>query len=823
MSEFKFNSPSVKITEREIPVSTPETVSSTSFGIVGEFPMGPAFEPIRMSSMDNLNTVFGGYSAEKLGANLKYLAPFYADSFLQESNELYVTRVLGLSGYNAGKAWAITIKKGTAADIAAGGDTSATGENDGTKNNTIVAIIRSKGGYAGDTLTHYTTSLGMLSSYLNGAEMVSADPDDVELGINMDDTTDGTATPGSSVLRFSLDPTRADFITNVIGTKPTGGGLPIYLESVAVNMLQKLKSDNVTITAFDCVELAGETAAFTDQSYRTPETPFVVSEIRGSSVANLFRFHTISDGAAANTQIKISIDNINPVTKEFDVVIRDFRDTDDNVIVLERFTKCVMDTASQHFVGRKIGAALYAENDLTFSLKSNYVYLEMAEDFPTNAFPAGFEGYAFRKRTTVGGLELVEPPIFYKKSYSSTDKIAKTYLGVSERAYDAGNSRGLGIDSSLLQFQGVGAVTMTKGFHMDSKASANLFIKPATGEFKSATDIATGAYADKASRKFTLVPYGGFDGWDIYREERQYKATTAIKADLRSDYNAYIRGIKTFSNPEETDISMLATPGINWDMHVDLVREAVDMIENGRKDCLYIMDAPDLGSGDHTIQEIVDLFAQADIDSSYVTTYYPHIQMENKADRSLVYIPATGEAARTMALTDREKFLWFANAGVKRGVIPSAKKARVKLKEDHRDTLHKGGINPIAQFRDVGVDIFGQRTTLRDEDKALSRINVRKLMNYAKRFINVVSRNLQFEQNDDILVSEFMKKVNPELSRIQRERGLRRFEVQLSDKNTPETLDRRQLFFKIWLTPTSSMEELGVELIVTPTGNSFSE
>jgi hypothetical protein len=822
MSEFNFKSPSIKISEREIPVSAPETVNSTSLGIVAEFPMGPAFEPIRTPSMGDLAKIFGGYSAEKLGTSLKYLGPFYADSFLQESNELYITRVLGLSGYNAGKAWAITIKKGTAADIAAGGDTSSTTENDGSKNNSIVAIIRSKGGYAGDTLSHFTTSLGMLTAYLGGGEIIPTSP--VELGINMNDAQGGVGTPGSSVVKFSLDPNSPEFITNVIGTKATGGGLPIYLESVATNLLRKLVASGVTFTAVDCVELAGESTAFTNESYKTPETPFVVSEIRGGVAQKLFRFHTISDGASANTQVKISIENINPATKEFDVTIRDFRDSDDNIIILERFTKCVMDTASQNFIGRKIGATLYGEGDLSFALKSNYVYLEMGEDFPTNAFPAGFEGYKMRKRTTVGGLELVEAPLHYKKSYATTDKISRTYLGVSERAYDAGNSKGLGIESSLLQYQGGGAVTLTKGFHMDSTADAKLFIKPATGEFKDSTHIGVNTpYADKFSRKFTLVASGGFDGWDIYREERQYKATPALKADVRSDYNAFVRGIKTFSNPEETNISMITTPGINWDSHIDLAREVVDMIENGRKDCLYIVDAPDLGSGDQTIQEISDLFAQTQLNSSYAATYYPYIQMENKADRSLAYIPASGEAARTMALTDREKFLWFANAGITRGIIPNAKRTRVKLKEEHRDTLHQSGINPIAQFRDVGVDIFGQRTTLLDENRSLSRINVRKLMNYAKRFIGVVSRNLQFEQNDEILVSEFMKKVNPELSRIQRERGLNRFEVTLSDKNTPETLDRRQLFFTIYLTPTSSMEELGVELVITPTGNSFSE
>jgi hypothetical protein len=67
MSEFNFKSPSIKISEREIPVSAPETVNSTSLGIVAEFPMGPAFEPIRTPSMGDLAKIFGGYSAEKLG------------------------------------------------------------------------------------------------------------------------------------------------------------------------------------------------------------------------------------------------------------------------------------------------------------------------------------------------------------------------------------------------------------------------------------------------------------------------------------------------------------------------------------------------------------------------------------------------------------------------------------------------------------------------------------------------------------------------------------------------------------------------------------
>jgi hypothetical protein len=790
MSEFNFKSPSIQITEREIPISSTETVNATSFGLVGEMPSGPAFEPIRISSNADLSKIFGGYSNEKIGSSLKYLTPFYADSFLQESNELYVTRVLGLSGYTAGPAWSVV--------LSVSGDTEL--------NQSTVAVIRAKGGYDGSTLKYFASGLTMSSSTTSMDAPVTV-------------TVSGLK-PTS--FTFSMNPDAPNFITKVLGTKPTGGNLPVFVEAVYPNAIKKLMAEGKA-TGVAGLEImnAASYGGFASQQYTTPKTPFIVSELRGSEVHKLFRFYTIADGEAANSQIKISFENINPVDNVFDVVIRQFNDTDDNVIVLERFSRCVMDPASQHFVGRRIGATMYGENDLYFALQSNYVYLEMAEDFPIDAVPAGFEGYEMRSRTNIGNTAIKAPYMPFKTTYTPTDKVPRVYLGVSERAYDGGGLKGLGIDQNLFNFHGNGAVTQMKGFHMDSAAPTTRFV-PGAGSFKAKADIEGNAvYASKSSRKFTLVPAGGFDGFDIYRESRT--TTSAFKSQADSDYYAYLKGVRTFSNQEETSISMLATPGINWDEHADLVRETLDMIETGRKDCLYIVDAPDLGEGEATIQEIVDLFDVAGLDSSYATTYYPYIQMENKADRSLVYIPASGEAARTMALTDREKFLWFANAGVKRGVIPNAKRTRIKLKDEHRDVLHQAGINPIAQFRDVGVDIFGQRTTLLDENKSLSRINVRKLLNYAKKFINAVSRGIQFEQNDDTLVSEFMKKVNPELSRIQRERGLRRFDVTLSDKNTPETLDRRQLFFKISLTPTSSMEELGIELEVTPSGNTYSE
>ena len=61
--------------------------------------------------MMNLHRFFGGLNATKIkdtGAP-KYELPYIAKSYLSQSNQLFVTRVLGFSGYDAGLSWGITL------------------------------------------------------------------------------------------------------------------------------------------------------------------------------------------------------------------------------------------------------------------------------------------------------------------------------------------------------------------------------------------------------------------------------------------------------------------------------------------------------------------------------------------------------------------------------------------------------------------------------------------------------------------------------------------------------------------------------------------
>ena len=361
------------------------------------------------------------------------------------------------------------------------------------------------------------------------------------------------------------------------------------------------------------------------------------------------------------------------------------------------------------------------------------------------------------------------------------------------------------------------------------------------GKFQTAADITDGdVYGDSRSRKFTLVPAGGYDGWDENRNGRSYGDLyrkggifdgVADGVTPHNDFQAWETAIRTFANPEETTINLFATPGINWSDENILVKNTVDMIEQERADSLYIIDAPDINLdiavGEKRLdvvvaEDITDLLDVAYIDSSYTCTYYPWIQLRDSQNNVNVWLPPTAEVLKAIAFTDNSKFPWFAPAGLQRGVT-DARKSKYKMSQEARDILYDGRINPMADFADVGTAIFGQKT-MQVKESALDRINVRRLLLQIEVLISNIATRLLFEQNDQATIDQFLAKANPVLDTIRRERGLTDFSIKMDDSNnTPESKDRNELYGEILLKPTRAVEYIGLTFTITPTGASFDE
>jgi hypothetical protein len=699
----------------------------------------------------------------------------------------------------------------------------------------------------------------------------------------------------------SFDSTNANYITKVLGitnfSKPRQE-VPIYVEESYLGMLnfgynkgyvRGIKCDLIALPEARDKASTTSIAWFLDQ-YQTPKTPFFVSELRGNKVYNLFRFMTISDGNSANTDIKISVANISFNNQTFDILVRDFFDTDANPVVYEKYTNCTMDPSQNSFVGKKIGSA-----DGEYPLNSAYVMVEMSDEYPVDALPCGFYGLeerVYESATNPSPFPIIKTKYFFPGetifdppfgtsagganiTSSSGDVVRRTYLGISSQ---------FGIDTDLLQYKGkknpvVGwdlATTsepwnyQTKGFHMDSGATVVTISNSLATSGTPAFDCGVASFDAEPtsqenpyyfiySRKFTCVFQGGFDGWDIYREFRTNQDRFALGATgflqgstatqryptasgdgtfkrivvenntqdfANTDYYAYLLGQLTFNNPESTNINVFATPGIDYVNNSNLCELAIGMVENERADAVYIVTTPDYnmyipdGTSQFEViypQAAVDNLDQTGIDSSYTATYYPWILERDTVNNTQIYIPATGQVCRNLALTDNISFPWFASAGYTRGLVNSVK-ARLKLTQEDRDTLYQGRINPIATFSDVGTVIWGNKT-LQVRDTALNRLNVRRLLLQARTLISAVAVRLLFEQNDEIVRQQFLDSVNPILDAIRRDRGLYDFRVTVS--STPEDLDRNTLTGKIYLKPTKALEFIDIEFLITPTGASF--
>ena len=655
-----------------------------------------------------------------------------------------------------------------------------------------------------------------------------------------------------------------------------------------------IKGLNCTLdTTSKARDLTADSLGWYLEQYQSAESPWVVSELRGNKVYELFKFFTIADGNNSNTQVKVTIANISFTNGTFDVVVRDFYDTDSNPVVVEKFSNCSMDSGLNNYIAKKIGTS-----DGEFQLNSKYIMLEVNVDAPIDALPCGFEGYinreypsaspsfpVYKTKYYIPGETIYDPPFgnsagTNNDTQSSGDNVRRSYLGFSSQ---------FGVDESLLIYKGkqnpvsdfCDATTgsdwayLSKGFHMDSGATAitisqlnpnygglvtsgNQAFDCGVASFNSEPTSETNPYYRLFSRKFTMVLQGGFDGWDIYTERRtnsdrfvlgrsgylagacvsttyplatgtgMFKQITVGENSVdwaNTDYYAYLLGQQTFSNPEAVNINVFVTPGIDIDNNSNLVESAIDMIENDRADSIYITTIPDFNllqpstSMDNLYypQEVVDILETSGIDSNYTATYYPWVLTRDTVNNTQIYLPATAEVTRNLALTDNIAFPWFAAAGYTRGLV-NAIKARKKLTQEDRDTLYKGRINPIATFNDVGTVIWGNKT-LQIRESALDRINVRRLLLQARKLISAVAVRLLFEQNDAVVRQQFLDSVNPILDSIRRDRGLYDFRVTV--QNTPEDLDRNQMVGKIYIKPTKALEFIDIEFLITPTGASF--
>ena len=216
--------------------------------------------------------------------------------------------------------------------------------------------------------------------------------------------------------------------------------------------------------------------------------------------------------------------------------------------------------------------------------------------------------------------------------------------------------------------------------------------------------------------------------------------------------------------------------------------------------------------------------------NSCAAFWYPWCLTTN-VDGEDVFQPATHIALRTIAFSDSVSAPWFPPAGFQRGRVDNATSVgnlsnegdynpRI-LTKPQRDILYENRINPIAFLPQRGLTVFGQKTN-QGFASALDRINVSRLIAKMKYDLARLLEPFLFELNDAVTRRSAQIVTERYLAGLKSLRALFDYAVRCDESNnTPDVIDRNELFVDVAIKPAKAIEFIFVPITVLNTGDTF--
>lgn len=640
-------------------------------------------------------------------------------------------------------------------------------------------------------------------------------------------------------LHVSMDPSSVNYIGKVFGynANTTLNTTLAEDKDKAYNYLL-FKNNLTTLIGLDSNATLSTGSATIDLDaveYTNAETPWITSQLISNRSYNLFKIATLSDGNYSNKEIKVGILNVKKSGEiggtdygSFGLVVRVVDDNDKQQQVLETYSDLSLDPDSPNYICRVIGDKYpiftvdeYGMSRITmygdYDNKSNYIRIIVDDNVKYKAYDASLVPFGFRAYKTpfnavnLYGNSVNIPTVAYitDQTYNS-EYNSRVYYGFNTLFTQCDN------DYYLNPLPSGSSTGSNYDFNLD-----NMFGNTDSGY----TGSLSGSDSLLSQRKFILAFQGGFDGWSPSRPKlmgSEMLNTNTMGLDCSTSTAAgsklYEYALGLLSNDDEFDINLLLTPGIVKQLHPSIINKGIDMCEQ-RGDVLYIFDLCKLT--EINLGTIVN--ETIGLDTSYAATYHPWLKILNSDTNKTMWVPPSVLLAGVIAYNDKVAYEWFAPAGLNRGGITEAVDIYTKLYRSDRDTLYENKINPIASFPKEGIAVWGQKT-LQVKASALDRINVRRLLIAAKKYIASSSRYLLFDNNTNALRNQFLAIANPYFESIQQRQGLYTFKVVCDTTNNEgATIDRNQLKGSIWLQPAKSVEIIIIDFNITPTGATFGQ
>lgn len=297
---------------------------------------------------------------------------------------------------------------------------------------------------------------------------------------------------------------------------------------------------------------------------------------------------------------------------------------------------------------------------------------------------------------------------------------------------------------------------------------------------------------------------------------RRTAIVTALQSSINS--NQEIRS-------ETYEYNLILCPGYH-----EVVDEMLALVTDIQDEALVLADTP-MNMDPDAVVTWADSVAR--FHSSNVAYYYSHSYMSN-LDGKNVLGAASGTALRTITYSDNVSELWFAPAGINRGLVTGVSLTgyasgtlggpttfvETNLSLGQRDNLYKyfTNVNPITWIPGRGIVVLGQKTSA-PAASAVDRINVSRLIKYIKRQLRKSAYSFLFEPNDQLTRDNLKAVVDGFLGDIIVKRGLYDF-VSICDdsNNTPTRIDNNEMYIDIALKPVKAAEFIYIPIRIVATG-----
>jgi len=795
----------------------PGAVARIGAAIIGSTVKGPALVPTRISSWADFTSIFGSYTTDSY-------VPFAVKDYLDKGgNVITVTRLLYEDGYK--------LTNGALAICA---------ESSSVKYATH--ILHPTRPVTTDGATNVFQS-SLLSSGTNGTFAITVSGSYAAVADSAIGFT-GAFTQTANI-SASIVSTDNNYITTVFGKSPLSNSYPVYVQyenRTANSLFADITKVTMSLQIINNYEFL--------QDYNVASTPYITSQQIGSSTTfNLFRFHTLSHGTSVNFETKIGIADIRTATEtgdpdgygSFAVIVRRIntaspqivnapyasQDVDSLPEIVEIFENCNLNPASPNYIARKIGdryQTINNSNELIVSGDypnlSKFIRVEVDLGVSNKTYASSLVPFGFRALNSPIP-ELSGNFILETASMVTSTNSESTYFG-----FDFTKSNNLNFMAPLVSSGSNTGSNVDFYLGNVSQSAAIAFptaIAPYTGSIQSSLVAGTiSSNVKLAVRKFIVPFQGGFDGAKPNQKKYSGQYITATNTfgfdcstSTSTGFTAYNKAFTLLSNTDYYDMNLLLTPGIIDSLHSPVTSTARTMVTN-RQDTFYVMDSNAIND---TLLAVVNQVTS--IDSNYSATYWPWLRILNPGNNQPLWVPPSTMIGGVLAFNDSTNAAWYAPAGLNRGGLTTVTDTYKKLTQSDRDTLYAARVNPIANFVNNGVVVFGQKT-LQARPSALDRINVRRLLITVKKFIASSTKFLIFEQNTNATRSRFLSIVNPFMEDVKADQGLFAFRVIMDDtNNTPDVIDQNILYGQIFLQPTRTAEFIILDFNIQPTGASF--